>query len=57
VAGLVAGYRASEQLDLRVNVNNLFDRTYYVSVANGGYDPYDIYGDPRNFKLTARYSF
>ncbi|WP_371106469.1 hypothetical protein [Pseudomonas sp. CFII64] len=53
----MAGYRASEQLDLRVNVNNLFDPTYYVSVANGGYDPYDIYGDPRNFKLTARYSF
>ncbi|NMY02021.1 TonB-dependent siderophore receptor [Pseudomonas sp. WS 5059] len=57
VAGLVAGYKASEQLDLQVNVNNLFDRTYYVSIANGGYEPYDVYGDPRNFKLTARYSF
>lgn len=22
-----------------------------------GYSPYDIYGDPRNMKLTARYSF
>ncbi|WP_256679307.1 TonB-dependent siderophore receptor [Pseudomonas sp. DTU12.1] len=57
VAGLVAGYKASEQLDLQFNVNNLFDRTYYVSIANGGYEPYDVYGDPRNFKLTARYSF
>jgi outer membrane receptor for ferric coprogen and ferric-rhodotorulic acid len=57
VVGLVAGYQASEQLDLQFNVNNLFDRTYYVSIANGGYDPYDVYGDPRNFKLTARYSF
>ena len=57
VAGLVAGYKASEQLDLQLNLNNLFDRTYYVSIANGGYDPYDIYGDPRNMKLTARYSF
>lgn len=57
VAGLVAGYKASERLDLQLNVNNLFDRTYYVSIANGGYDPYDIYGDPRNMKLTARYSF
>lgn len=55
--GLVAGYKASEQLDLQLNVNNLFDRTYYVSIANGGYEPYDVYGDPRNFKLTARYSF
>ena len=57
VAGLVAGYKASEQLDLQLNLNNLFDRTYYVSIANGGYDPYDIYGDPRNMKLTAHYSF
>jgi outer membrane receptor for ferric coprogen and ferric-rhodotorulic acid len=57
VVGLVAGYQASEQLDLQVNVNNLFDRTYYSSVANGAYSPYDIYGDPRNVKLTARYSF
>lgn len=57
VVGLVAGYKASEQLDLQVNVNNLFDRTYYSSVANGGWSPYDIYGDPRNVKLTARYSF
>lgn len=57
VAGLVAGYKASEQLDLQLNVNNLFDRTYYSSVANGGYSPYDIYGDPRNVKLTARYDF
>ena len=40
-----------------MNVNNLFDRKYYSSVANGAYEPYDIYGDPRNFKLTARYSF
>lgn len=57
VVGLVAGYKASEQLDLQLNLNNLFDRTYYSSVANGGYTPYDIYGDPRNVKLTARYSF
>lgn len=57
VVGLVAGYKASEQLDLQLNVNNLFDRTYYSSVANGEWYPYDIYGDPRNFKMTARYSF
>ncbi len=55
--GLVAGYKATEQLDLQLNVNNLFDRTYYTSIANGAYEPYDIYGDPRNVKLTARYNF
>ncbi len=57
MVGLVAGYKASEQLDLQLNVNNLFDRVYYSSVASSGYNPYDIYGDPRNLKLTARYSF
>lgn len=57
MVGLVAGYKASEQLDLQLNVNNLFDRTYYSSVADGEWYPYDIYGDPRNFKVTARYSF
>ncbi|WP_177429380.1 MULTISPECIES: TonB-dependent siderophore receptor [Pseudomonas] len=57
VVGLVAGYKATEHLDLQLNVNNLFDRTYYTSVADGSYRPYDIYGDPRNMKLTARYDF
>ncbi|QDQ88816.1 TonB-dependent siderophore receptor [Alcaligenaceae bacterium SJ-26] len=58
IADLVLGYRASRQLDLQLNINNLLDRKYYKSV---GYDvmwgPQDIYGDPRNFMLTARYTF
>lgn len=55
---LLVGYQASEQLDLQLNANNVFDRTYYSAL---GYDIYwgstDTYGDPRSFLLTAKYSF
>ena len=57
IADLVLGYQATRQLDLQLNVNNLFDKTYYRSIATSTWGPYDIYGDPRNVKLTARYSF
>ncbi|WP_211166052.1 TonB-dependent receptor [Azoarcus sp. TTM-91] len=58
LADLMVGYRVDKQLDLQLNVNNLFDRKYYKAV---GYDTRwgstDTYGDPRSFMLTARYSF
>ncbi len=58
IAGLVAGYRANEHLDLQLNVDNLFDRTYYSAI---GYDIYwgstDTYGTPRSYMLTAKYDF
>ncbi len=57
VLDLVVGYRVSKALDLQLNLNNVFDKTYYRNVASGSYYPYDIYGDPRNVKLTAKYSF
>lgn len=57
IADLVVGYKATRHLDLQLNVNNLFDKTYYSSIATSVWGPYDIYGDPRNFKLTAKYDF
>jgi outer membrane receptor for ferric coprogen and ferric-rhodotorulic acid len=57
VLDLVVGYRVSKAMDVQLNVNNVFDRTYYRNVSAGSYSPYDIYGDPRNFKLTAKYNF
>jgi outer membrane receptor for ferric coprogen and ferric-rhodotorulic acid len=57
IADAVLGFKATRQLDLQLNVNNLFDKTYYRSIATGTWGPYDIYGDPRNFKLTAKYAF
>lgn len=55
VAGMVVGYRATENLDIQLNINNLFDRRYYQSVqyhAGGNY-----FGAPRNFLLTAKMYF
>jgi len=57
IVGLIAGYKASRQLDFQLNVDNLFDRKYYRSIAVGAYGPYDIFGDPRSLRLTARYTF
>jgi outer membrane receptor for ferric coprogen and ferric-rhodotorulic acid len=37
-------------------VNNLFDKTYYRSISSS-VSSGSIYGEPRNFMLTARYQF
>ncbi|PPU38819.1 hypothetical protein XaplCFBP3123_17860 [Xanthomonas arboricola pv. populi] len=55
----VVSTRAALQLDERwtvaLNINNLFDRTYYQTVSNssGG----NWYGEPRNFTVSLRGSF
>lgn len=53
--GLQGGYRPTEQIDLRLVVNNLFDRHYYANVgwATGG----NVFGAPRHASLTASYRF
>lgn len=61
VHGAMLGYRVNKELDLQLNVNNLFDEEYYDRVrtnlgttANtGGLVP----GDGRSATLTANYSF
>ncbi|WP_449434127.1 TonB-dependent siderophore receptor [Pseudomonas putida] len=58
VVGLMVGYKVNKNLDTRLNLNNVFDRKYYQGIAsNNTWSPYDVYGDPRNFTLTAKYSF
>lgn len=49
VVGLMAGWSVNPKLDVRLNISNLFDKYYYQSI--GGF------GEPRKFKLTAKYSF
>lgn len=44
----------TEQLELRLNVNNLFDKAYYTRVRNNGWA---MPGDRRNATLTANYRF
>lgn len=53
IVGLQAGYRPTENIDLRLVVNNLLDKYYYGGVgwANGG----NVFGAPRNAVFTIDY--
>ena len=55
VYDLFASYKVNEQLDLRANLQNVFDKDYYTAVYSGGSIVYK--GDARNAQLTARYKF
>ncbi|MFO2465581.1 TonB-dependent siderophore receptor [Pseudomonas sp. 15FMM2] len=57
VTDLMAGYQVNPHLDLQLNANNIFDRTYYSSISNSVSYGGDNYGSPRNMMLTAKYSF
>lgn len=58
LVGLMAGYKASEQLDLRFAVNNLLDKKYYQTIGqNISSWPTTFYGAPRNLQLSATYRF
>ena len=51
---LMAAYDFTENLTARLNVRNLFDKTYYSSIDfyNQGF-----FGEPRNVQLTLSYRF
>jgi len=54
LVNLMAMYDLTEQLALQINVDNVFDQTYYNTNSwFGGY----IYGEPRNARVTLRYGF
>ena len=48
------GYKVNRNLDLRLNVNNLFDKHYLTRIRNNGWA---TPGDGRAAILTANYSF
>ena len=54
LTNLMARYQISPKLSASLNVNNLFDKTYFrrVGFYNGGY-----YGEPRNVALNLRYQY
>lgn len=49
------GYKIDEHWTAAVNVNNLFDRTYYQSLSNPNWN--NRYGEPRSFNLSLRGAF
>lgn len=56
LVGLMVGYQPSQHLDVRLNVNNLFDTRYYHTLDTSPYTSYNIYGDPRNATVTLKWS-
>ncbi|WP_343550468.1 ferric-rhodotorulic acid/ferric-coprogen receptor FhuE [Pantoea sp.] len=50
---LFARYDVTKNVSVQANINNLFDKEYDTNVSNGGI----VYGDPRNFSVSASYRF
>ncbi|MGB3072583.1 MAG: TonB-dependent siderophore receptor [Ottowia sp.] len=57
VADLVIGWQATKNLDVRLNINNVFDKKYYNALSGSTGFPSNVYGEPRNVMLSARYQF
>lgn len=55
LVGLTAGYRLSEQLQLRVNIDNLFGRRYYQGLGYSWSGGLERYGAPRSVLFSLNY--
>ena len=53
VVNLMSRYDITKKTNIQLNINNLFDKTYYSSVYADGYN----YGDPMNFTLSVQHNF
>ncbi|WP_024929230.1 TonB-dependent receptor [Methylophilus sp. OH31] len=53
---MIVGYKASKNLDLQLNINNLLDKTYYRGVSSANW-AWESYGEPRSARITAKYTF
>jgi len=54
---LTAAWTPVDRLELRVNVNNVFDKTYYTRIRPNAAGGWATPGDTRNATLTANYRF
>ncbi|ARJ44272.1 ferric-rhodotorulic acid/ferric-coprogen receptor FhuE [Pantoea alhagi] len=52
LVNLFGRYQVTKQLSVQANLNNLFDKSYDTYVGQ-----YLVYGAPRNFSVSANYSF
>ncbi|KAF1051394.1 MAG: Fe(3+)-pyochelin receptor [Stenotrophomonas maltophilia] len=51
------GFKPTEHIDARLNLNNAFDKKYYSTLSSSVTVPSNVYGDPRNLMLSVKYSF
>lgn len=54
IANIMARYDLTERLSLQLNVDNLFDQTFF---SGNSWFPGFVYGEPRNARATLRYAF
>lgn len=54
---LMVGFKPTEHIDARLNLNNVFNKKYYVSITDDPFLAENVYGDPRNLMLTVKYNF
>ncbi|THU05088.1 TonB-dependent siderophore receptor [Lampropedia puyangensis] len=55
IMDVMAAWQVSRNLDIRLNLNNIFDKTYYQNI--GSTQDNNHFGAPRNALITARYQF
>ncbi|MDR0736982.1 MAG: TonB-dependent siderophore receptor [Zoogloeaceae bacterium] len=55
IAHAFLSYRLDKNLTLSLNVNNLFDKSYYARV--GSTSNFNLYGEPRSYALTLRAAY
>lgn len=53
LANLMLGYRVNEHVDTRLNLNNVFDKTYYSSINS---NTSVSYGEPRNLMFSVNWT-
>jgi outer membrane receptor for ferric coprogen and ferric-rhodotorulic acid len=56
VVNLMGGYQFDRHLDIQLNINNLFDKSYYRSISSAASGA-SVYGEPRSIMLIAKYRF
>ncbi|MGK6355840.1 TonB-dependent siderophore receptor [Sphingomonas sp. DT-207] len=54
IANIMARYDLNEQVSLQLNVDNLFDQTFF---SGNSWFPGFVYGEPRNARVTLKYAF
>jgi len=54
---LFAQYHFNKHWSATANINNIFDKKYYQTVANTNPSAGNFYGEPRNFLASVRYSY
>jgi len=58
IVDLSATYRLTKNLNLKLDINNVFDKVYYSSIGYGWYySATETYGRPRNVLLTLNASY